>query len=268
MGSADASSIIRNDDRNVVAAWDDAHRYTPAPRHRRRLLLKILDGLEFDDVLDAGCAQPFLLGEMVQRYGVVGYGCDLSDQVVEENRRTLPSCEYRALDLTKEVWPDAQRFDLVVCSEVLEHLADWQGALRNLVAMARNDLLITVPGGPRRAMDRLVGHVQHFEGTELTHALEALGCRVERVSRWGWPVHSAYKAAISRLGPDRLYATFSDGERYGFFKKAISELLYRLFFVNDLCGRGHQLIVHARVPRPGRPSTNGRANHRVAKGEA
>ncbi len=37
-----------------VAAWDDAHRYTPAPRHRRRLLLKLIGTLDFSDVLDAG----------------------------------------------------------------------------------------------------------------------------------------------------------------------------------------------------------------------
>ena len=46
---------------NVVAQWDDAHRYTPAPRHRRRLILDLLAGLDFADCLDAGCAQPFLL---------------------------------------------------------------------------------------------------------------------------------------------------------------------------------------------------------------
>lgn len=231
-----------------VVAWDDAHRYTPAPRHRRRLLLALMSRLRFDEVLDAGCAQPFLLAEAVARFGAAGFGCDLSEGVVAANRRALPGCEFRVLDLTREVWPGGRRFDLVVCSEVLEHLEDWRAGLANVVRMARSDVLITVPGGPLRAMDRRVGHLRHFRGPELVEALGGLGCRVERAARWGWPLHSAYKAAISRLAPDRLYASFSGGGRYGPAKKAVSELLYRLFFVNDLTGRGNQLVVHARAP--------------------
>ncbi len=233
-------------DPEAVAAWEDSHRYTPAPRHRRRLLLKIMDRLEFSDVLDAGCAQPFLLGEIVRRYPVQGLGCDLAGCVIESNRIALPGCEFRTLDLTCETWPEGRKFDLVVCSEVLEHLAAWPDALANLVKMTRKHLLITVPGGPVRAMDRMVGHVGHFQGPELTLALEALGCRIERVERWGWPLHTAYKAAISRVAPQQLYSSFSGGGRFGPGKKWLSECLYRLFFVNDLFGQGHQLIVHAR----------------------
>src|SRR5947209_2086163 len=59
--AAAAQVLARANARNVVADWDDAHRYTPAPRHRRRLILKWVSGLDFADVLDAGCAQPYLL---------------------------------------------------------------------------------------------------------------------------------------------------------------------------------------------------------------
>jgi hypothetical protein len=231
-----------------VAAWDDAHRYTPAPRHRRRLLLRLIAGLDFDDVLDAGCAQPFLLADVLKHHDVAGFGCDLSDQIVQENRRVLPACEFRRIDLTQEVWPDERRFDLVVCSEVLEHLTAWRGALENVVRMARKHVLLTVPSGPLRAMDRRVGHAQHFQGGELIEELRRLGCRVDRVARWGWPVHTAYKAAISALAAERLYTSFSGGTRYGTGKKVACELLYRLFFLNDLSGIGNQLIVLARAP--------------------
>jgi Methyltransferase domain len=230
-----------------VTAWDDAHRFTPAPRHRRRLLLGLIDKLQFGEVLDAGCAQPFLLDEIVRRFRVPGFGCDLSERVIDANRSVLPDCEFRTLDLTREVWPDARRFDLVVCSEVLEHLVDWRDGLANVVRMSRRHVLITVPSGPIRAMDRKVGHIQHFDGPELVAAIEALGCHVDAAFTWGWPFHTAYKSAISRLSPERLYDAFSGGERYGFGKKAVSELLYRLFFLNDLGRGGYQLIVKARV---------------------
>jgi hypothetical protein len=235
-------------DVDEVAAWDDAHRYTPAPRHRRRLLLKAMSRLEFADVLDAGCAQPFLLAEAVARFGVPGFGCDVSPRVVAANRRDLPGCEFVTLDLTRSVWPGGRTFDLVVCSEVLEHLAEWRAGLANVVAMSRRHVLITVPGGPIRAMDRRVGHVQHFEGGELLEALRGLGCRVVWARSWGWPFHSAYKAAISAVAPEGLYRSFSGGRPYGPVKRAASEALHLLFFLNDLAWRGRQWIVLASAP--------------------
>ncbi len=234
--------------KNVVAAWDNAHRYTPAPRHRRRLLLNMIGRLDFSTVLDTGCAQPFLLRDIVARHKVEACGCDISDEVMELNRSVLPECEFLSLDLTQETWPGERKFDLVICSEVLEHIEDWHAAVANIVRMTGKHLLITVPSGPRRMMDRLVGHVQHFEGPELVAELERNGCKIERVRRWGWPLHSLYKAAISALSPDALYSSFSASEHYGFGKRFISEALYWLFFVNDLAQGGHQLIVQARVP--------------------
>lgn len=231
---------------NVVAGWDDAHRYTPAPRHRRRLILNMLRGLEFADCLDAGCAQPFLLRDIVARYGARGFGCDIADQVMAQNRRALPACTFQVLDLTRETWPGGRQFDLVVCSEVLEHLADWKAAVANLVRMARKELLITVPSGPIRTMDRMVGHLQHFAGPELVAALEENGCSIQRVRYWGFPCHTLYKALISALSPAQVYTAFSGGERYGAGKRFLSHALYALFFVNDLFGSGYQLFVHAR----------------------
>jgi SAM-dependent methyltransferase len=244
---------------NVVTGWDDAHRYTPAPRHRRRLILNMLRGLEFADCLDAGCAQPFLLRAIVERYRVAGHGCDISDRVMAQNREALPGCTFRVLDLTREAWPDDRRFDLVVCSEVLEHLADWKAAVANLVRMARKELLITVPGGPIRTMDRMVGHLQHYRGPELCTALEENGCSVRRVRYWGFPCHTLYKTSISGVSPAKVYTAFSGGGRYGLGKRCLAHALYALFFVNDLFGSGYQLFVHARPPavRPARVGLSG-----------
>jgi SAM-dependent methyltransferase len=235
-------------EKNIVAAWDDAHRYTPAPRHRRRLILKMLHGLDFKDCLDTGCAQPFLLHAIMECFGVTGFGCDISDRVMAANRVILPKAQFRVLDLTRESWPDGRQFDLVVCSEVLEHIPNWQDAVANLVKMTRKHLLITVPSGPVRAMDQLVGHHRHFQGPELIAALERHGCTVRRERFWGFPLHSAYKALISNLSPARIYSSFSGGDTYGLGKRLFSHLLYGMFFLNDLGRSGNQLLVYATPP--------------------
>jgi hypothetical protein len=237
---------------NDVAQWEDAHRYTPAPRHRRRILLDMMETLDFRDCLDAGCAQPFLIEEIVRRFRVEGFGCDISAEVMESSRRTAPGIQFAALDLTRERWPGGRQFDLVVSSEVLEHIADWPSAVKSLVAMTRKHLLITVPGGKVRAMDRIVGHYFHFQGPELVAALEQAGCTVTRVRRWGFPVHSLYKRLISALSPETLYQSFSGGSSYSISQRFVSHILYCLFYMN-VFNAGDQIIILAEVGHHGRP---------------
>jgi SAM-dependent methyltransferase len=231
-------------ERNVVAAWDDAHRYSPAPRHRRRLIVDALRGLEPAEVLDAGCGQPFLLAELRAKLGVHCYGCDVSDAVVQDPAWAGVAEELRVVDLEREAWPDGRTFDVVVCSEVLEHIGDWRAALRNVAAMARRHLLITVPGGQRRPMDAIVGHNRHFTVAEIADAVRAEGLTPVSGRRWGWPAHTLYRWAISRAGAERMYDTFGT-ERYSRAQIALSDVLYASFFVNDPFRRGDQVIVLA-----------------------
>jgi SAM-dependent methyltransferase len=242
------------DPENVVHGWDEAHRRSPAPRHRRRLVVNIARGLDVRDCLDAGCGQPYLLEALQRELGLETYGCDISERTMEDQEGSSVAREFRVLDLSREVWPD-RTFDLVVSSEVLEHIPDWPAAVANLARMARKYVLITVPTGKVRTMDRMVGHTQHFDGPELIAALEAAGCRPLRVRRWGFPFHSLYRIAISAQA-DRVYEAFSGGEAYGPGRQLVSEALTGLFYANDLFRTGDELIVLARAPDRGpEPST-------------
>jgi hypothetical protein len=230
-------------DPNLAAAWDDVHRYSPAPRHRRRLLRRLLTPLAFDTLLDVGCGQPYLLAEW-QALGKTVAGCDLSPQVIRENRRRLPSARFAVVDISRGVFPGRKRFDLVVASEVLEHLDNWRAGLRHCCAQSQRYLVITVPCGPRYTIDRMVGHHQHFTGPELAAELGRHGFRVKRLRRWGFPLHTLYKWLINGVAPERLYQRFG-ASRYGWGQKAASQFLYGLFFVNDLFPWGQQLLLLA-----------------------
>lgn len=243
MTEVNAAPIHHHDD--VVADWDQAHRYTPAPRHRRRLIVNWLKPLKPRDVLDAGCGQPFLLEEITRKLSVPGAGTDISPEVMAEAQGTVPNCDFLAFDLSKQGWPDGRTFDVVVCSETLEHIAEWPSALEHLVAMTERYLLITVPTGKVRPVDRLMGHTQHFYPNDFVPPLEKMGLEIVKVRTWGFPVHSLYRVLVSKMA-DRIYDSFASGKEYSRGQRAFSEVLNVLFYVNDLFRGGGQLMILAR----------------------
>ncbi len=103
----------------------------------------------------------------------------------------------------------------MICSEVLEHIPDWPAAVANLARMARRYVLITVPTGKVRAMDRMVGHTQHFAGPELVAALgrgRLLAAR--RCGAGGSPSTRSTASPISAQA-ERVYDAFGGGDAYG-----------------------------------------------------
>lgn len=230
---------------DVAATWDDMHRYSPAPRHRREIIVQLLSKLEFNDCLDAGCAQGYLLQKVTSQFGVQGYGCDISCKVIEDNKNRFSNCEFAVLDIEKEQWIAEKQFDVVISSEVVEHIENWRNAIKNLTSMSRRYLILTVPSGKVRHIDEKVGHYRHFEGPELVAELEKNGFTCQRVMKHGFPFHSIYKRLINWISPESIYAAYSGEKKYSFWQKFISNFLYTLFYINYLFKSGDQLIILA-----------------------
>jgi len=75
-------------------------------------------------------------------------------------------------------------FDLVGMFEVLEHVPDDEGLLRELARITRpgGHLVLTVPLGMKHycSFDRYMGHVRRFEPDELRSKVERAGYVLER----------------------------------------------------------------------------------------
>jgi SAM-dependent methyltransferase len=93
-------------------------------------------------VLDAGCAKGFLV-EALRDRGVEAYGIDLSEYAIGEVRRDIrPYCRAASL-----VEPLPERFDLIVCIEVLEHISEEIGkkVIANLCKSTDDILFSSTP---------------------------------------------------------------------------------------------------------------------------
>jgi hypothetical protein len=74
--------------------------------------------------------------------------------------------------------------------------------------------VVTVPGGPRSAFGRHIGHVQHFTARKLHQVLTDAGYEVQRVLRAGFPFFNQYKLAVIARAK-KLIADVEDREHRG-----------------------------------------------------
>jgi 2-polyprenyl-3-methyl-5-hydroxy-6-metoxy-1,4-benzoquinol methylase len=184
---------------------------SPAARHRRRLLIDRVTATlatrpEFPRprLLDAGMGPGHLLRELAAALPTLELaGGDVSPRGLELARRAGAPGELFPLDLSAPRFNEAYaehiaRYDIVVCSEVLEHLSDDRAAvghLRDLLAPG-GTLLVTVPSGKPTRFDLRIGHLRHYSKRQLATLLAEQGLRPESVVAWGFPFHSAYRAAV------------------------------------------------------------------------
>lgn len=209
-------------------AWNDATRYGPACRHRRRIVINLVRELPHRRILDLGCGDGLLLAEISKKIQAELIGADVSATAIEHARRNVPHAHFEVLDAGRAI-PEGT-FDVTVMSEVLEHIEDDDALLRNLAAHTRF-VVISVPGGPADQVDRAYGHFRNYDGDLLPRKLRAAGYEVVKFRRWGFPFYEWTQLLLHRGPADR---TAVAGGRYGLTKKFIATLLYAVFFLNIL----------------------------------
>jgi len=219
--------------------WDDMKRYGPFSCHIRHLIKDIIRPLTFESVLDVGCGQGSLLADLRSEFPHVKLnGVDISISAVELARMKVSDGQFWVLDITEEHLDE--KLDLVVCSEVLEHIPDDMAALGNLAHMTGKYLIVsTVQGRMRRFEAEEVGHVRNYAPGELVQKIEQSGFRSIRVVEWGFPFYSPLYRNVLELTGSR-----GTTREFGPVRKVISNAIYCLFMLNS-SKRGDEIFVLA-----------------------
>ena len=88
-------------------------------------------------ILDVGCGRGEFLDRLISQYGVKGWGVDLSDRSIEEaKKKTIHQACFQVSDVTNLPFNDGE-FNAVVCFDVLEHVADQQKAVLEMVRVTK-----------------------------------------------------------------------------------------------------------------------------------
>ena len=174
----------------------------PARRWRHRLIEDLAWRLGPTSVLDLGCGRGEVL-ERLSRFPTVRYlvGVDGAESPrlagLENVRRVRAD-----LEGPRPTWPTEvateKGFDLVVASEVLEHLDDDVATLRRVVHVLapKGRIVLTLPGGPRGHLDRHFGHRRHYDARAITRLLDAADLVPVDIRAHGFPFFNIYRLGI------------------------------------------------------------------------
>ena len=129
-----------------------------------------------DNVLEFGCGEGLFLRELKRR-GVMfkSYlGLDIRHDAIVMAKELHPEYTFVEADFLSWDHPTGS-FDLVICSQVLEHLLQPEIYLQHLAVFSSKNLLLTVPWEPWfRLMNLLRGR-----------DIRRLGNHPEHVNHWG-----------------------------------------------------------------------------------
>ncbi len=137
-------------------------------------ILNKLACLDFDSYLDVGAAEgysAYLIGKL---FGVKVSLCDFCEEFCNKSR-DLFGMDSKVADGSELPYKDNE-FDVVLCTETLEHIPDLPKALSELIRVARKAVVITVPHESPELIERNItgkgkgsSHVHSFDLNSLDH---------------------------------------------------------------------------------------------------
>ncbi len=177
---------------------------------RRNIMLKLaLRHKKRARVLDIGCASGQMIGILKSNGFADVTGIDISEEAIRACKN-LGMRNVSAMDAKKLDFPDSS-FDLLLASDVLEHIKDDAAALTDWhrTLSRGGKLIIFVPAFQSlwSKHDDINQHHRRYSKPELLRLLQRAGFSVERVSYWNFSLFfPIYLARILRKdsGSDHL----------------------------------------------------------------
>ncbi len=137
--------------------------------------MDMLKNMNPQSILDIGCGEGFLtqiVHGILPEVPIVGI--DLSEDAIKAARQRCPDLKFQVGDIGKVPF-ETDSFDLVICSEVLEHVTEPDKALSEICRISKQHIFLSVPHEPWFWMLNLCA---------LNH-LSTLGNAPGHINHWG-----------------------------------------------------------------------------------
>jgi glycosyltransferase involved in cell wall biosynthesis len=167
-------------------------RLNRAPRFNR-WMADVVSPYLGDRVLEIGAGRGNLSIHFMPR--TIYWATDVNPHYLEYLTTLRPTRPYMRVGYTdaqkSETFPAGHGFDSVVCLNVVEHVPDDVGALRNIwnVLEPGGRAIILVPQGPKLfgALDEALGHCRRYTEEQLADVAKQAGFNVEETLKFNRP---------------------------------------------------------------------------------
>jgi ubiquinone/menaquinone biosynthesis C-methylase UbiE len=134
---------------------DNYRKHTSASKLQRQLLenfnktlIREIKHLKPQSILDVGCGEGFTLERLrKEKIGKKLVGVDFLDRAIKIGKEVHPKLDLRKGSIYDLKFKD-NTFDLVICSEVLEHLDDPEKGLDEIARVTGKYAILSVPNEP------------------------------------------------------------------------------------------------------------------------
>lgn len=140
-------------------------------------------GKNFCDILEVGCGDGYLLKNISCQRRLKNYfALDISLDRISKIRGVNDNAHLIKGNIINLPFKD-NLFDYTICSEVLEHVPDYEQALKELIRVTKRNLIITVPNDQEptkiicphcNQIHYLSGHINQFNKENLSAVLNKL----------------------------------------------------------------------------------------------
>jgi ubiquinone/menaquinone biosynthesis C-methylase UbiE len=144
-----------------------------------KTLFLCIDNLKIKKVLDAGCGEGFVLSEFKKRkIGDYLEGIDFSEEALNTGKKLFPYLSLKKGDIYNMPYEN-NTFDIVICTEVMEHLKEPEKVMDEVVRVSKKYCLFSVPNEPLFMISNLlrgknismlgndIDHVQHWSSRDF-----------------------------------------------------------------------------------------------------
>jgi 2-polyprenyl-3-methyl-5-hydroxy-6-metoxy-1,4-benzoquinol methylase len=143
-----------------------------------------LKDLKIESVLDVGCGEGFTLRRLKENgIGEKFTGLDSSIEAIKLGKKENPDLDLGIGDIYDLKLKD-KSFDLVVSTEVLEHLKKPELALKELKRVSRKYILLSVPNEPWFYLSNYtqwgkdIGHINSWSAGKFREFVRAQGLKI------------------------------------------------------------------------------------------
>jgi len=156
-------------------------------------LISLAKPLKAETILDVGCGEGFTMEKLLKSgVGKKIEGIEYAKDVISFGKKLFPDLTFTQGSVYELPYKD-NSFDLVVCTEVLEHLEDPQKALPEIIRVSKTYIILSVPNEPFFRLANFLrgkyvaefgnspGHINHWTFFSFQKFLKKNGIKINKM---------------------------------------------------------------------------------------